>query len=133
MLNMYDFHWGNAKYMNPSRATIPLIRPHQCDSDGGRSKRGSTVMVYCVVFGCTTIIMWEELTLFSEMYAARNSVFSTSLAFTADPELTKQYGYRRPMPRPRHRKMCHKSELHLKRCRFEKIGSLPVLKRCYFG
>ena len=21
---------------NPSRATIPLIRPHQCDSDGGR-------------------------------------------------------------------------------------------------
>ena len=22
--------------MNPSRATIPLIRPHQCDSDGGR-------------------------------------------------------------------------------------------------
>ena len=33
---MYDFHWSNAKYMNPSRATIPLIRPHQCDSDGGR-------------------------------------------------------------------------------------------------
>ena len=23
-------------YMNPSRATIPLKRPHQCDSDGGR-------------------------------------------------------------------------------------------------
>ena len=22
--------------MNPSRATIPLIRLHQCDSDGGR-------------------------------------------------------------------------------------------------
>ena len=22
--------------MNPSRATIPLIRPHQCDSEGGR-------------------------------------------------------------------------------------------------
>ena len=22
--------------MNPSRANIPLIRPHQCDSDGGR-------------------------------------------------------------------------------------------------
>ena len=22
--------------MNPSRATIPLILPHQCDSDGGR-------------------------------------------------------------------------------------------------
>ena len=22
--------------MNPSRATIPLIRPHQCDSKGGR-------------------------------------------------------------------------------------------------
>ena len=22
--------------MNPSRATIPLMRPHQCDSDGGR-------------------------------------------------------------------------------------------------
>ena len=33
---MYDFHWSNATYMNPSRATIPLIRPHQCDSDGGR-------------------------------------------------------------------------------------------------
>ena len=26
-------------YTNPSRATIPLIRPHQCDSEGGR-KRG---------------------------------------------------------------------------------------------
>ena len=36
MPNMYDFHWSNATYMNPSRATIPLIRPHQCDSDGGR-------------------------------------------------------------------------------------------------
>ena len=52
----------------------------------------------------------EELTLISEMYAdamdvnhcnsakkfqSRNSVPSTSLAtaFTADPELTKQYGY----------------------------------------
>ena len=23
-------------YMNPSRAPIPLIRPHQCDSEGGR-------------------------------------------------------------------------------------------------
>ena len=33
---MYDFHWSNAKYMNPSRETIPLIRPHQCDSEGGR-------------------------------------------------------------------------------------------------
>ena len=33
---MYDFHWSNIQYMNPSRATIPLIRPHQCDSDGGR-------------------------------------------------------------------------------------------------
>ena len=36
MPKMYDFHWSNAEYMNPSRATIPLIRPHQCDSDGGR-------------------------------------------------------------------------------------------------
>ena len=35
MPKMYDFHWSNAKYMNPSRATIPLIRPRQCDSDGG--------------------------------------------------------------------------------------------------
>ena len=33
---MYDFHWSNATYTNSSRATIPLIRPHQCDSDGGR-------------------------------------------------------------------------------------------------
>ena len=33
---MYDFHWSNAKYINPSRATIPLIRPPQCDSEGGR-------------------------------------------------------------------------------------------------
>ena len=24
------------KYMNPSRATIPLIQLHQCDSEGGR-------------------------------------------------------------------------------------------------
>ena len=38
MPKMYDFNWSNAKYMNPSRAIIPLrpIRTHQCDSDGGR-------------------------------------------------------------------------------------------------
>ena len=36
MPDMYDFHWSNVKYMNPSRAAIPLIRPHQRDSDGGR-------------------------------------------------------------------------------------------------
>ena len=41
---MYGFHWSNTKYMNPSRATIPLIRPHQCDSDGGRIIRG--VLLY---------------------------------------------------------------------------------------
>ena len=35
-LKMYDFHWRNAKYMNPSGETIPLIRPHQRDSEGGR-------------------------------------------------------------------------------------------------
>ena len=33
--------------MNPSRATIPLIRPHQCDSEGGRI-RG--VLLYCNSF-----------------------------------------------------------------------------------
>ena len=32
--------------MNPSRATIPLIRPHQCDSEGGRI-RG--VLLYSVL------------------------------------------------------------------------------------
>ena len=26
---------GFCSYTNPSRATIPLIRPHQCDSEGG--------------------------------------------------------------------------------------------------
>ena len=36
MTKMYGFHWSNAKYINPSRETIPLIRPHQCDSEGGR-------------------------------------------------------------------------------------------------
>ena len=36
MPKTYDFHWSIAKYMNPSRATIPLIKPHQCDSDGDR-------------------------------------------------------------------------------------------------
>ena len=25
---MYDLHWSNAKHMNPSRATIPLIYDH---------------------------------------------------------------------------------------------------------
>ena len=39
MPKMYDFHWSNATYMNPSRATMPIIRPHQCDSDGGRIRR----------------------------------------------------------------------------------------------
>ena len=33
---MYDFHWSNAKYINRSRATIPLIRSLKCDSAGGR-------------------------------------------------------------------------------------------------
>ena len=27
---------GFCSYKNPSRAIIPLIRPHQCDSKGGR-------------------------------------------------------------------------------------------------
>ena len=36
MPKMYDFHCSNAKYMNPSRETIPLKLPHQCDSVGGR-------------------------------------------------------------------------------------------------
>ena len=43
MPEMYDCHWSNAKYMNRSRETIPLIRTHQCDS-GGSYKRGSTVL-----------------------------------------------------------------------------------------
>ena len=30
---------GFRSYTNPSRATIPLIRPHQCDSEGGRIRR----------------------------------------------------------------------------------------------
>ena len=33
-------------YTNPSRATIPLIRPHQCDSEGGRI-RG--VLLYHII------------------------------------------------------------------------------------
>ena len=32
--------------MNPSRATIPLIRPHQCDSEGGRI-RGVLLYIQC--------------------------------------------------------------------------------------
>ena len=42
LLKTYAFHLSNTKYMNPSRETIPLIRPHQCDYEGGRI-RG----VYC--------------------------------------------------------------------------------------
>ena len=47
---MYDFHWSSAKYMNPSQATIPIIRPHQCDSEGGRI-RGVLlyVLMWCSV------------------------------------------------------------------------------------
>ena len=30
---VFAFHLSHAAYMNPSRATIPLIPPHQCDSD----------------------------------------------------------------------------------------------------
>ena len=49
---MYDFHWSNAKYMNPSRANVPFIRPHQCDSDGGHI-RGVLLYAYthCVETG----------------------------------------------------------------------------------
>ena len=39
--------------MNPSRATIPLIRPHQCDSEGGRI-RG--VLLYNVVLILPSVI-----------------------------------------------------------------------------
>ena len=42
---------GFCSYTNPSRATIPLIRPHQCDSEGGRI-RG--VLLYCRYF-------WSEI------------------------------------------------------------------------
>ena len=31
--------------MNPSQETIPLIRPHQCDSDGGRIR--GVLGAYC--------------------------------------------------------------------------------------
>ena len=43
---MYAFHWSNATYMNPSRATIPPIRPHQYDSDGGRIRE---VLLYITI------------------------------------------------------------------------------------
>ena len=36
---------GFCSYTNPSRATIPLIRPHQCDSEGGRI-RGVLLYTY---------------------------------------------------------------------------------------
>ena len=42
---------GFCSYTNPSRATIPLIRPHQCDSEGGRI-RG--ILLY-IVSVCTHI------------------------------------------------------------------------------
>ena len=58
MPKMYDFHWSNAKYMNPSRATIPLIRPHQCDSEGGRI-RG--VLLYGHVMIDEEHILWKVL------------------------------------------------------------------------
>ena len=48
---MYDFHWGNVKYMNPSRETIRLIRLHQCDSEGGRI-RGVLLYVYICMGIC---------------------------------------------------------------------------------
>ena len=35
-------------YTNPSRATIPLIRPHQCDSEGGRI-RGVLLFIAAVM------------------------------------------------------------------------------------
>ena len=38
---------GFCSYTNPSRATIPLIRPHQCDSEGGRI-RGVLLYRLCI-------------------------------------------------------------------------------------
>ena len=38
---------GFCSYTNPSRATIPLIRPHQCDSEGGRI-RGVLLYLYSI-------------------------------------------------------------------------------------
>ena len=35
--------------MNPSRATIPLIRPHQCDSEGGRIRGVLLYIIYIPV------------------------------------------------------------------------------------
>ena len=54
-------------YTNPSRATIPLslIRPHQCDSEGGRRgsihKRGSTVIIiFDTVLGRNEILNTKD-------------------------------------------------------------------------
>ena len=44
---------GFCSYTNPSRATIPLIRPHQCDSEGGRI-RG--VLLYFPIIECALML-----------------------------------------------------------------------------
>ena len=54
-----DFHWSNAKYLNPSRATIPLIRPHQCDSEGGRIW-GVLLYLYGTDFGRIPSCFWWQ-------------------------------------------------------------------------
>ena len=97
-------------------------------------------MIYCVVFGHHYGWLWEELTLLSEMYAmdvtrcnsakefpVPNSVSSS--AFTADRvdeaiRLQKTNASKVPPEN------FQESELHvIKRCKFEKISSLAVLKR----
>ena len=55
--------WSNAAYLNPSRATIPLIWPHQCDSEGGRI-RGVLlyILMNCVhTFTCRLYLEYSFL------------------------------------------------------------------------
>ena len=56
-------------YKNPSRATIPLIRPHQCDSEGGRI-RG--VLLYndnLCLFRCLALHLGREVAALYAEYA----------------------------------------------------------------
>ena len=47
---------GFCSYTNPSRATIPLIRPHQCDSEGGRIRGVLLYSEISVLLG----LFWDD-------------------------------------------------------------------------
>ena len=74
-------------YTNPSRATIPRIRPHQCDSEGGRI-RGVLLYKRCAENSilCPCTIAFIDLTKAFDL-VSRDGLFKVLLKIGCPPKL----------------------------------------------